>query len=446
MRTRLVNLWLSFSSSFWFVPGVLMVAGIGLAILLPEVDRQIAGVLPTFLRVTGDTARTTISTLAGAMVTVTGIVFSTTTVAISITAAQQGPRLLRNFFAKAVTQTTLGVCLAVSVYCLLLLRTIDEREGEFFIPQVSVLAAYLFVLGALLAILVFTHQVAGLMQTQNVASDVADDLDSAIRRLYPDAMDPDAEESDDSPAWRKCWEGFDDEASRAVSAPGDGYVQAIDIDGLVRMAKSRDVLLRVEARPGDYVREGDCLLSVTPEDGFDDDDAKQAGVAFMFGKLRTPQQDVECAVLELVEISVRALSPGINDPFTAVTCVDRLSGSLRRLAGRKPAQGLWRDDGDEARLIVKPRAFADVVDAAFNQIRQHSRTDVSVTVRLLQAIEAIAPAARDAESVEALDRQAGMILAAARTAGHPKQDLKDIEDFYNRAVRSLGTSADAAAS
>jgi uncharacterized membrane protein len=437
LRARTINLWVAVSSSFWFVPGLMMAAGVALAILLPEVDRAIEWRLPGRFRVSGETARTTISTLAGAMVTVTGIVFSTTTVAISITAAQHGPRLLRNFFAKSVTQATLGICLSVSVFCLLLLRTIDDREGEIFIPQISVHAAYLFVLAALIAIIFFTHQVASLMQTQNVASDVADELDNAVCRLYPDPLDDDAEEGGDSPAWRECWEGFDEESSQGAPSARDGYVQAIDVDSLVKIATRRDVLLRIDARPGDYVRDGDRLVSATPADRLDEDDTKRIRSGFMIGNLRTPQQDVECAVLELVEIAVRALSPGVNDPFTAITCVDRLSGALRRLAGRKPAQSLWRDDDGTPRLVVKPRAFADVVAAAFNQIRQHSRTDVAVTVRLLQAIAAIAPAPRDAPSITALRRQAEMILAGARNAGHTDGDTKDIEDFYELAIAAL---------
>lgn len=437
MRARTVNLWVAISSSFWFVPGLMMAAGVVLAFVLPELDRIFEGSLPSRFRVSSETARTTISTLAGAMVTVTGIVFSTTTVAISITAAQHGPRLLRNFFAKSVTQATLGVCLSVSVYCLLLLRTVDEREGEVFIPQLSVHAAYLLVLMTLVAIIVFTHQVAGLVQTQNVASDVADELEKAVCRLYPDPFDEEAEEGGDSPAWLECWEGFDEESLQGAPSARDGYVQAVDVDSLVKIATRCDVLLRIEARPGDYVRDGDRLVSATPAGRLDDDEAKRIRSGFMIGNLRTPQQDVECAVLELVEIAVRALSPGVNDPFTAITCVDRLSGALRRLAGRKPAQSLWRDDEGAPRLVVKPRAFADVVAAAFNQIRQHSRSDVAVTVRLLQAIAAIAPAPRDAQSITALRRQAEMILAGARTAGHTDGDVKDIQDFYDTAVTAL---------
>jgi uncharacterized membrane protein len=446
LRARTVNLWVAISSSFWFVPGLMMAVGVALAILLPEVDRAIEWRLPGRFRVSGETARATISTLAGAMVTVTGIVFSTTTVAISITAAQHGPRLLRNFFAKSVTQATLGVCLSVSVFCLLLLRTIDDREGEIFIPQISVHAAYLFVLAALIAIIFFTHQVASLMQTQNVASDVADELDNAVCRLYPDPLDEDAggeaEEGGGSPAWRECWEGFDEESSQAAPSARDGYVQAIDVGSLLKIATRRDVLLRIDARPGDYVREGDRLVSASPGDRLEEDDLKRIRGDFMVGNLRTPQQDVECAVVELVEIAVRALSPGVNDPFTAMTCIDRLSGALRRLAGRKPAQSLWRDEEGTPRLVVKPRAFADVVDAAFNQIRQHSRTDVAVTVRLLQAIEAIAIAPRDAESLAALRRQAEMTLAGARTAGHTDGDLKDIQGFFEAAMKALNARRD----
>lgn len=447
MRTWIINRWVAFRSGFWFVPGLMLLGGMMLAWLTPMLDETIGGYVPASLQTTATTARATLTALCGAMFTVAGIVFSTTVVALSITSSQLGPRLLRNFLQQLVTQLTLGLCLATSLYCLVLLRFIDKYDGSVFIPQISLLLASGLGIATLMMIVYYIHCVANSMQAQHVVSDVANDLDDAICRLFPERIGEAADEvsTDSADAaslsveedWKSNWEHFDQLESQSVLAEHDGYLQAIDDDGLMGLAESADVQFRVLARPGVYLREGEPFIDVSPVDALDDEIRSRLRAAFLVGNMRTPQQDVECAVNDLVEVAVRALSPGINDPFTAMACIDRLSSVLRRLARRKMPSGVRCDEAGVARVVTKPRTFGRVVNAAFDQIRQNSTDCVAVTICLLEALESIGHCVTLDKHREPLQRQAEMIIESAQEQAFAKHDLADICERYEAALDRL---------
>lgn len=412
---------------------MLLVAGVLLAIVASEVDRRLDTFVPDALQTTADTGRATLSALCSAMFTVTGIVFSTTTVALSITSNQLGPRLLRNFLEQKVTQATLGICLGTSVFCLLLLRRVDKFDGEPQVPHGSILLAGVLAIATLMMIVYFIHRVTHSMQANHVASDIADDLDKAVQRLFPAQF---GQGRSDRP-WRDHWNRFDEQDADVLPAIREGYVQAIDASALLATASDADVRLRVRSRPGSFLRDGDPLLDAMPSGRLTEQQARQLQRAFLVGNLRTPAQDVECAANELVEIAVRALSPGVNDPFTAITCIDRLGGALSRMASREPPAGTREDESGELRLVLRPRTLEDVLRSAINPLRQHCRNDVAVTIRLLDALRAISQrAVREADRA-AVRRQADMVIHAAREVGLVEGDLRDIEHAYERVLKTL---------
>jgi len=438
MGTWIANSWRAAASGFWLVPGGLMLLGLALAVLLPEVDRRVSGITPRGLQTTAVTARATLTSLCGAMVTVTGLVASTTMVALSITAGQLGPRLLRSFLRQMVTQVTLGFCLGTSIFCLILLRRVGSLDGEAFVPHLSLLVATAAAVGSLAMIVYFIHRVAYSMQAQNVASDVADDLDNAVDRLFPATVgdvptaEPDEDEEPIDDQWREMWDRFDSEPPDAVPADQDGYLQAIDGHALLRLAQRRDVVLRLRARPGDYVRRDEIVCEALPAGRFAEGDHRRVRRSLYTGASRTPQQDVACAIHELVEIALRALSPGVNDPFTAITCIDRLSSALRRVVQRDLPSGLRVDEQGEPRLIVQPRTHASIIATGFDQLRQNARGNVAVVARLLEALEAIAARASTRSARIALARQADLLVESARDGGLTGPDLADIEERYQR--------------
>jgi uncharacterized membrane protein len=152
--------------------------------------------------------------------------------------------------------------------------------------------------------------------------------------------------------------------------------------------------------------------------------------AFTLGRQRTPRQDFESAVSQLVEIAVRALSPGINDPFTAIACVDRLGSVLSRVAQREMPSPYRHDGQDQLRVIVPAFTFPAILDVAFDQIRQYGRSSAAVTLRLLETIAVVAGFAQRPEDVAALQRQAGMVARGARGGLAEKEDRRVVEERY----------------
>jgi uncharacterized membrane protein len=370
------------------------------------------------------------------MITVVGLVFSLTLVALSLASSQFGSRLLRNFMRDTTNQVVLGTFVATFLYCLLVLRTIRRADESAFVPHLSVTLGVLLAVASLVVLIYFIHHIAISIQADEVIARVGAELLQGIDRLFPEQIGQGAPGYDTAGTDGGLPEGFEREAC-PVAADGDGYLQLIDTDRLMELATREDLLLRVERRPGHYVVVGCPLLLVWPGERVNDQLVEQVNSAFLLGSQRTSVQDIEHAVNQLVEIAVRALSPGINDPFTAVTCVDRLGSALSRLAQRETPSPYRRDGQNKLRVVTPPTTFVGVVDAAFDQIRQYSRSSAAVTIRLLETIAVIAGATRRPEDRAALRRHAKMIARGGREGLPEEEDRRSVEERYQVASRLL---------
>jgi uncharacterized membrane protein len=367
--------------------------------------------------------------------TVAGVVFSITIVALSLASSQFGPRLLRNFMRDTGNQVVLGTFIATFVYCLLVLRTVRGSEDAQFVPAIAITGALVLAITSLGVLIYFIHHVAASIQVTHLITVVSHDLLHAIDRLFPEKIGYGGSEPQD---WRKARfpEGFEREA-RPVSAARSGYLQAIDSEGLMHLATEHDLILRVTPRPGQFVIQGSALVSAWPGERVDERLAEKIHDAFIVGAERTLTQDVEFAVDQLVEVAVRALSPGVNDPFTAMTCIDRLGEALCQLAERVlPSPSRYDVDG-RLRVVVHPITFTGVTDAAFNQIRQYGRGSAAVTIRLLEVIAGVGAHASREEDRAALLQQARMIRRGSEEAIPEERDRKDVEAWYRAVERVL---------
>jgi uncharacterized membrane protein len=268
-------------------------------------------------------------------------------------------------------------------------------------------------------------------------------LDDAIARLFPeeigDAVDDEQRNNDHGR----------DQAARlgenypVVRSTQDGYIQAIDMDSLMRMACERDLLLRLRSRPGNFIASGSPLADVwtcgepSAEDSNAGDLTATLNDTVIVGIRRTPRQDVECAIEELVEIAVRALSPGINDPFTAMNCIDRLGAALGRLSERKLPTAYRCDDEGSLRLIVRTVSFANALDAAFSQIRQYGHNSVAVTIRLLEALTSVAEHVQRDEDRYVVKLHAEMVSRHAESFSE-EHDKGEIFERLQRVYSLLG--------
>ena len=386
------------------------VAAVLLAFALPAIDARMGNDVAAkspWLATTVSAGQTTVSTIAGASVTVTGVVFSITMVTLSLTTSQFGPRLIRAFMADRTAQVTLGAFVGTSLYCLLVLRLIRGLEGGAVVPHISVLTAVVLAAVDLAILVYFVHHTAEMVQPSHVVREVAADLDGAIDRLFPERVGTPAVEIE--PEERAA--GGLSGPFRVVDVPRDGYVQGVDEPALMNAATEADVTIELLHRPGDFVAEGLPLARVRPPAHGDAEETdRRIREAFVIGRSRTPRQDLGCAISELTEIAVRALSPGVNDPFTAVQCIDGLSATFGRLAARDRPDPHRYDDDRTLRLVARPITFGEALGEAYDPIRQYCRSSLTVNETLLRGLARIAATTDRPEDADELFRQAAMIV------------------------------------
>lgn len=429
MPLRLLHALRSLRTSYWFLPTVMAGTAVALALALAAVDRRVStdwvdGI--GWLYSGGpDGARAVLSTLAGAVLSTAGVVFSITIAALSLASQQMGPRLLRNFMRDTGNQVVLGTFISTFVYCLLVLRTVrGEAEGQAFVPQIAVTVGVVLGLASLGVLIFFIHHVATSIQAPIVVAAVGQELAEHVDRVFRPGEPRDDEEARTP--------GDFGEDAVVVASPGDGYVQAIDEGGLIEVADRHGLWIRIDRRPGHFVQRGAAIARIDGGDGVDEEICREVARRFVLGAQRTDEQDVEFAVDQLAEVAVRALSPGINDPFTALACLDWMGAGLGRAAAGTAPRPERRGEGGRVRISYEsPIDFAGLVDAAFNPVRQYGRTSPMVLVRMLETIEAILHRVRgDAGATAVLLRHAGMVHRAGRDAFHEPLDVDDLEARY----------------
>lgn len=436
---RLLNLWESLRTSFWFVPAVMTAIAVVLSFLTVYIDRSIgsdANIFGFIYSGGQEGARLVLSTIAGSMITVAGVTFSITIVALTLASSQFGPRLLRNFMHDTGNQVVLGTFVAAFAYCLLVLRTVHTVEGEDFVPSISVAIAIIMALAGIAVLIYFIHHVSSSMQAEQVISAVYREMDDKLRQLFPEEWKDALGQNVDGEALRQIEEeGYSQTLD--ITATRSGYLQAADRDALLDIATHNDLLIMLPYRPGDFVSAGITLITAKSMEEPGENIARQLANAVIIGSQRTPEQDAEFTVRQLVEIAVRALSPGINDPYTAVSCIDRLESALCILCEREFPLAYLYDDQGRLRVISKPVTFRGIIDAAFDQIRQYGRQSAAVTIRLMEALEIIAVQTRTREQREAVLRQADMIMRASTDSLPEPNDVDDVRRRYRALTETL---------
>lgn len=380
-----------------------------------------------------DGARAVLAAVAGSTITAAATAFSITITTLALASSQFGPRLLRNFISDRGIQLVLGIFIGTFVYCLLVLRTIFGNDETDFVPQISITVAFALALVSIIALIYFIHHVATSIQVTSIIRGVSNELERSINRLY-DAADGDRNE--DAEARREDRDDLDDEEAGEISCRKGGYLQAIDSGALVKAAAGREAVIKVKYHAGRFVVRRGPVALVWPKEAADEGLEEAVNDALDLGEVRTSTQDVEYAVDQLVEIAVRALSPGINDPFTALSCIDRLGSALVRIVEREPPEPRHWDDNGKLRAIVPKASFSGVVDAAFNMIRHHGGNYPAVLIRLLETISVVARRTENEEQRDCLLEHAEMINRAV-DALPEEHDKKDARQRYRELLETL---------
>jgi uncharacterized membrane protein len=383
--------------------------------------------LPSFvISGTADAARQILTAIAAAVITVVTLVFSITIVTLTLASTQFGPRMLRNFIRDWITQLTLGSFVATFVYAILALITIGPGAHGEFVPHLSITVTLVLVVLDVGVLVVFINNIAKSIQLQQVVAGIARDLSRAID---VDVGHPAASQHKAGPSLTEIVVRLDED-SGVVRAPRSGYLQFVRIDRLVDIAVRSRAVIRLLHRPGHFVVEGEPLADVWPASAAPGV-ARALGGAHATGPYRTLTQDLSFAVDQLVEIAIRALSPAVNDTFTALACIDWLGDGLCKIANRWRPDVVHRDRTGRVRLIIVTVGFRRLVERAHEKIRQASRGMPAVMIRQLEALAKVMPYTTSPEQRRVLLEQAEMILRASEESVWEEADRADVRERYD---------------
>jgi uncharacterized membrane protein len=427
-------------TNLWLVPMIEVIAAIALYVGTHAVDRAAyhhSLTLPSWVIFgQADPARQILTTLAAAVITVVGVVFSITIVTLTLASTQFGPRMLRNFIRDRGTQFTLGTFVATFVYTTLVLVSIGPGGG--FVPHLSIAVSVALVTLSMAILIYFIHHIATSIQLPQVIASIARDLSNAIDVESGDSgRFPEAGPSVPELLTRM------NESGGIVPAPESGYLQFVRHGTLVGLAAEKGAVIRLLHRPGHFVVSGHPMATVWPPGATAGVSAALAR-AHVTGSNRTLAQDLAFAVDQLVEIAIRALSPAVNDTFTALTCIDWLGESLCKVTRRWHPLRVHRDSHGFVRVITAHVSYTRLVERAFEKIRQAGRGMPAVLIRQLEALTKIIGDTTTSEQRELLLEQAAMIYRASEESIAEPRDRADVQREYDELLAAAARMAEQA--
>lgn len=326
-----------------------------------------------------------LATIAGSMMTTVAVVFSVLIMALSLASLQFSPRILTSFMGDRPTQNTLGVFMGTFVYCLLVLRTV-QGGPEPFVPAASVSLAMALAVGALAWLVYFIHHIAHAIHANHIVDRIAEETLQVIDEEFPTAVgrsDSHPEETGPPPPAPQ--------SAFRVEAAESGYVQLCNRDRLLDLARQHDLTIYQEHGVGEFVVSGNPLVSIVSKRPISDEIREVCIECFDLGQTRTLQQDFQFGIRQIVDMALKAISPAINDPSTANTCLDHLARILCHLARRRILPLEMRDPESGRMLMVRHAStFRGSLDLAFNQLRQYGRGDMAVALRIVRALTEVA--------------------------------------------------------
>lgn len=427
-RDRLRNVITMLRGRLWLIPGAMSVAAAILARLVSTIDEAAWFTDPEawwYFAGDADTARDLLSTLLSGMITMTSLVISITMVVLTLAANQLGPRLIWNFIRDRQIQSVIGLFFGTIAFILVVSRNVNAQD----VPAAAVTAATALVTACLFALLFHIDKVANSIVADTVIDEVATSLLRAVDKLSQTASDP-----------RDAIAPGTTGATRDVSLRRSGYLQVIEYDRLLDWASRRDGVVEIDVRAGHFLLAGGVHLRVAMQDTLDEDDLDALRGCFVLGAQRTATQDTEYAMRQLVEIALRALSPGINDPTTAISATHRLGEAIERLMAF-PLSGMlhMRDEAGTPRVSGPQPSFRGLVAAAFNQVRQAAAAggNEAVLIALCSMLGQLAACARSIAHADVLATHLEMVARAARRSIAEPGDTADFADAYRKAKSTL---------
>lgn len=432
---KMLFFWRELKGTFWFIPVLIIIISVFLAILLLYVDGLVSiskeGISRFFFVNSADSARSILSTISGAMIGVAGTVFSVTLVALTLASSQFGPRLVKNFMYIRLNQIVLGSYVSTYLYSLIILNAVKENDTSY-IPSLSILFAIIVAILNIILLILFIHQIATSMQADKIVADISAFISSQVRTLFPEKIE---DTEDSAPGFNTDQIKSKYKLTTPLNCHQSGYLQYIDTDALKAVVADYNALLELNYRPGDYLVENLVIGYLYTEDKLQQKELEKLMENFVLGPIKTAQQDLEFSIHQMVEMAVRALSPGINDPYTAIACINNLTSTLCYLAQAKFPSKYLTDENDELRIISKTLDFEGILATSFNQIRQYAKGSTAVTIRLLEALITIDSFAQKQSYKQAIQKHAKMTLSTGKEFINEKNDFEDLEERAGKILK-----------
>ena len=405
-------------ATLWPLPTLGLVAAIALGVAVPELDRRLDGSMPGWLSsaiFNGDAAaaRTVLDAVSSSLITVTSLTFSLTVVTLQLASSQFSPRLLRTFSSDLFVQVTLAIFLSTFVYSLTVLRLIRSADGSAspFVPRVAVTLAFLLAVTSVFALVLFLAHLARMIRVESMLRNVHREASATMRSALPGRTrtdDPD-ETVPSVPS-----------TAETVLAVESGFLTGTNEAELLHAATRAGAVVLLDAQPGDFVVEGVPVARVWSDQrgrlSTDQRDvlARKVTDSMSVGFERTSGRDIGFGLRQLTDVANKALSPGINDPTTAVHAIGHLAVLLCEAADRQLGPRLLRDDDDRLRVVASGPSFADLVEVAITQPRRYGASDPQVAGQLFRLLAQLAwrvPAELHPVVVEHLGRLESSVAA-----------------------------------
>ncbi len=363
------------------------------------------------------------STIAGSMMTVVGVTFSMVLMVLAMASSQYTSRILRNFIRSRVTQVVLGIFAGIFTYCLIVLRTIRSGDEGAFVPNLAVSFGFVLALGGVGALIFFIHHIASSIQASSIIASVAEETIAAVDRLFPVNLGQGPGDDDDeqplTPAVRAEVASCHGRARVAIS-------KSVDNEALVRLARDRNTIVWMDHGIGEFVVQNTTLASLALEEPPDEATIDALQATFSISRHRMVDQDAAFGIRQIVDIALKALSPGINDTTTAIMCVDYLTSIMARIAQRQIPSSHRYEEG-ELRVIAKGPSFESLLAESFDQIRSNAKGDVAIMSRILGAFQTLASLTSNASRRLAIGEQVQWIAELAECSLESAHDRARID-------------------
>jgi uncharacterized membrane protein len=439
--SRFALAWARIRDGLWFTPAIAVLAGIVLAtvsVLVPTPEPESRLARLWLFSGGAEGARGVLSAIAGSLITVTATVFSVTIVALQLASSQFTPRVLGSFVADRVNQAVLGIFIGTFTYTLLVLRTIhsEAQDRVAFVPHVGVTLALVLLLLSIGALNVFIDHAAQSIRASVILQRETTRTLARIEELFPAHV---GEPADGREAPRRVLDVSGTPVR--VAATESGYLQSVHAAALWRLDvgdAGAPIIVRMELHLGEFAFPGKVLASVWPPSRADAAVCDAVRAAFVLGPERTHEQDVEFGLVALSDIAVKALSPGINDPTTALQCIDRLTEIVAELGRRSIPDDARTGGNGRVVLLARDTSYERALAIAFDQVRHYGADNPVVASRLLTALRELADVA-PARSLPSLAEQLAATHAAARRGIEEPLDLGRVEHAARLAQSAIET-------